>query len=219
MLILSIDVGIINIGMCMYNTSTKKIHYWDVGGIPPENSKGLYPCLFEYFKSKEWINEPDMILLEKQPDKNKKMKSVEHFIHTFFLCMNKTVRVYDARHKIPDVVGPGKKQYAKRKQTSVIRCREILNENNKEWIEFFNSYKKKDDLADAFMQVLSLIPSEPSKNKNPRKPTLNQKNTVYSRSNLAWIIKNNQPQDARFHKDLKKYYSSITDLKSEYNLI
>ena len=43
-MILSIDVGIRNLAMCLYDDSTTEIVEWDVSGVPPESSAGLYPC-------------------------------------------------------------------------------------------------------------------------------------------------------------------------------
>jgi hypothetical protein len=220
MLLLSIDVGIINIGICLINKKTKKILHWDCDGIPPESKNGLFNSLYLHFKTRPWCLTADKILIEKQPDKNKRMKSVEHFITSYFICNEKDIQVYDARHKIPDVVGPGKAMYVKRKKASVQRCRDFINEHNAEWVQFFDKHKKKDDLADCVMQALSYNESvTPVKKMAPRKPTLLQNNTRYSRSNLAWLLKNNQAENnARFDKDLKRYYTSIDELKIEYNI-
>jgi len=223
MILLSIDVGIINLGICLLNTQTKKILHWDSSGIPPQSDKGIFVCLRDHLRARSWVLTADKILIEKQPDKNKRMKAVEHFITSYFLCNDKDVQVYDARHKIPDVSGPGKEMYRKRKKASIVRCEEFINEHNKEWVSFFKSHKKKDDLADTVMQALSFkeepVIDKVEKTKKPRKPTMNQKNTVYSKSNLAWFVQNKEPLDKRFEKDLKRYYSSINELKTEFNII
>jgi len=221
MLLLSIDVGIVNIGICLLNNSTKKIINWDSSGIPTQSDKGTFQCLLSHLRARPWVLTADKILIEKQPDRNKRMKAVEHFMTTYFMCSDKDVTVYDARHKIPDVAGAGKAMYRKRKKTSILRCEEFINEHNKEWVTFFKSHAKKDDLADAVMQALSykdvVISTPEEKVKKPRKPTVNQKNTTYSRSNLAWLLINNV-SDKRFEKDLKKYYTDIQELKTEFNI-
>ena len=73
------------------------------------------------------------------------------------------------------------------------------------------------------MQALSYrIESVPevSKKPKPRKPTLNQTNTRYSRSNLAWLVKEKDPitKTKRFEKDLKKYYTGLDELINEYGI-
>jgi Poxvirus A22 protein len=217
-MLLSIDVGIKNLAMCVMDQ--KKIKYWDVSGVPPLHQDGLFPCMKRHMDERlEFFTEVQQVIIEKQPDKNKGIKSVEHFLHAYFLCHDKNVTIWDARHKIPDVVGPGRTQYALRKKTSIDRCRLFLEEENPEWLEQFDQSKKKDDLADTVMQALSYRPAEPeTKKSNPRKPTENQTRTKYSRANLAWIVKNNGKQDARFQKDLARYYRNIDELLQEFNL-
>jgi hypothetical protein len=222
-MILSIDVGIKNLGMCLIDPSTKKIHHWDASGIPPQHSDGLFVCLKNHMRDRPWVLEASKILIEKQPDKNRTMKSVEHFIHVYFICQDKDVQVYDAKFKIPDVVGPGRAMYLKRKKTSVIRCTEFIKEHNPELLDWFMKQKKKDDLADTVMQALSYINAvkpEPSKKKKltPRKPTVNQTETRYSKANLAWLYLNGGSDLKRFDKDLKRYYRDVQEMLSEFNI-
>ena len=217
-MMLSIDVGIKNLAMCVLDQ--RKIKYWDVSGVPPLHQDGLFPCMKKHLDERQ-IHFADVqrVIIEKQPDKNKGIKSVEHFLHTYFLCHDKTVSIWDARYKIPDVVGPGRAQYIKRKKASVDRCREFLEKENPEWLEHFDKSKKKDDLADTVMQALSYVePKETTKAPTPRRPTLNQTNTKYSRANLAWLVKTGAKQDARFLKDLNKYYRDLDELKADFNL-
>jgi hypothetical protein len=199
----------------------KKIMFWEVDGVPPLHNDGLFLSMKKHLDDRDFST-VTKVLIEKQPDKNRGIKSIEHFLHTYFLCHDKEVIIWDARHKIPDVVGPGKAQYNKRKKASVDRCRLFLDENNTEWIEQFDKSKKKDDLADTVMQALSYmnmkVQVKETKKCTPRKPTDNQVRTKYSRANLAWIVKNNGKQDARFLKDLSKYYKSVDELKAEYNI-
>jgi len=156
------------------------------------------------------------------------MKMVEHFLQAYFVIKipDKETIIYDARHKIPDVVGAGKAQYRKRKQTSIDRCKEFLEkgpEGNRHWLETFKKSKKKDDLADTVMQALSfnrttVKQSEKGKKIVARKPNENQKNTRYSKPNLVWFHKNKTRQelerDKRFMKDLKRYYNDYDDFLS-----
>lgn len=225
-MLLSIDVGIKNLAMCLIDPQTKRIHQWDVSGVPPLHADGLYPCFFRHLRDRPWVLEATTVLIEKQPDRNKGIKSVENFLHAYFVIHEKEVIIYDARHKIPDVVGAGKAQYLKRKKTSIERAKAFLTSTsvNTDWVSFFDKHKKKDDLADTVMQALSFVnraPEVPKKSKKvtPRKPTENQKRTKYSKANLAWVVKTGAPQDARFKKDLARYYSSIEELVKEFDLV
>lgn len=231
-MILSIDVGIKNLAICRIDETTKCVQNWDVSGVPPEHKDGLYPCLNRHLDSKPWVLESDIILIEKQPGMNKRMKTVENFLHAYFVikCPGSETIIYDARHKVPDVAGTGKARYKQRKQTAITRCKEFLESNdvNSHWMETFTKSRKKDDLADTVLQALSFINRKPlasekkEKKKTelrPRKPTENQKNTKYSKANLAWLVKNTPKgdleKDKRFQKDLKRYYSSLDELMGE----
>ena len=224
MILLSIDVGIRNLAMVLLDSSTNRISEWVCDGVPPESDDGLFKSLKTHLDAKEWLSQAELVLIEKQPDRNKRIKSVEHLLHTYFLCQCKEVRIWDARHKIPDIVGPGKRQYAKRKKASVDRCREFISTNQSELVGFFDKHKKKDDLADCMMQALSFTKNQKApadtktKAKTARSPTENQTATKYSKSNLAWLYKNGQNGTARFQKDLKRYYSSVAELISEFGL-
>lgn len=229
-MLLSIDVGIKNLAMCLIDPKTKKIQQWDVDGVPPNHSDGLYLSLVKHLNKKPWILESRQVLIEKQPDRNKGMKSVEHLLHTYLLTKDpsREVVIWDARYKIPDVAGPGKSQYAARKAASIERTRKFIQDTNPEWVAYFEKHKKKDDLADTVMQALSFInrvgapkpdaPPPKEKKATPRKPTENQKRTKYSKANLAYILKNNMPQDARFRKDLARYYTDVSELKEDFSL-
>ena len=233
-MLLSIDVGIKNLAMCLIDEDTKKIHEWDVSGVPPEHADGLFVSIRKHLDDKPWVLSASTILIEKQPGQNKTMKSVENFLHAYFVINTpegETI-IYDARHKVPDVAGTGKARYRQRKQTAITRCGEYLeNETiNRNWLPLFKKSKKKDDLADTYLQALSFInriePKTATKKKNtdggnvkPRKPTQNQTETKYSKSNLAWFFKNHTvdelEKNKRFQKDLKRYYSNIKELEKD----
>jgi hypothetical protein len=235
-MILSIDVGIRNLAMCMLDETSNLIVQWDVSGVPPEHKDGLFVSLRDHLDDKPWVLQADTILIEKQPDKNRKMKMVEHFLHTYFVIRNPKAEtiIYDARFKIPDFAGPGKAMYTKRKKASIERCQQFIWNNtvNAHWIPIFNASKKKDDLADTVMQAISFTKriepiqsvSKKSKKLVPRKPNENQKRTRYSKSNLAYIYKNKTELEVlennkRFMKDLKRYYKSIDDLVKDLTVV
>jgi len=227
MSLLSIDCGIKNLAMCLIDPQTKKIQKWDVSGVPPNHADGIFPCMVKHLKEKPWVLEASTVLIEKQPDRNRGMKGIENLLHTYFLVADKDVVIWDARHKVPDMAGAGKAKYAQRKKASVERARKFIDSTiNQEWIKFFDSHKKKDDLADTVMQALSYIDKRPAESETPkkekkqvpRKPTENQTRTKYSKANLAYLVKTGAKQDARFKKDLARYYRNLEELKKEFNV-
>jgi len=227
---LSIDCGIKNLAMCLIDPSDRKIHQWDVSGVPPMHADGVFPCMIRHLNSKPWVLDATTVIIEKQPDKNRSMKGIENLLHTYFLVKGseREVVIWDARHKIPDIAGAGKARYTERKKASIVRARKFIEAigPNRDWVSFFDAHKKKDDLADTVMQALSFIDKRPAavsqaikpKKVSPRKPTENQVRTKYSKANLAWIVKTGAKQDARFKKDLGRYYQTIEELKLEFNI-
>ena len=233
-MILSIDVGIKNLAMCLLDEyKNNLVVEWDVDGIPPQHRDGVYVSMRDHLDARPWVLNAKTILIEKQPDRNKKMVSVMHFLYSYFIikCPKSETILYDARHKIPDVAGPGKAQYNKRKKVSIERCEDFIRSNsiNSHWIDTFVKSKKKDDLADTVMQALSfvnrkeVIPASQKKKSTKlvaRRPNENQKATKYSKSNLAWIYLNKVEcevleNNKRFMKDLKRYYRDINELIKE----
>jgi len=161
-MILSIDVGIKNLAMCLLDEDKNNLVVeWDVDGIPPQHRDGVYVSMRDHLDARPWVLNAKTILIEKQPDRNKKMVSVMHFLYAYFIikCPKAETILYDARHKIPDVAGPGKAQYNKRKKVSIERCEDFIRSNsvNSHWIDTFVKSKKKDDLADTVMQALSFV--------------------------------------------------------------
>ena len=126
-----------------------------------QHKDGVYVAMRDHLDARPWVLTADTILIEKQPDRNKKMVSVMHFLHAYFIirCPKAETILYDARHKIPDVAGPGKAQYNKRKKVSIERCEAFIRSGptNAHWLETFQKSKKKDDLADTVMQALSFV--------------------------------------------------------------
>jgi hypothetical protein len=232
-MILSIDVGIKNLALCLLDEKAGNlVREWDVDGIPPQHTDGVYVSMRDHLDARPWVLTADVILIEKQPERNKKMVSVMHFLYSYFIikCPRAETILYDARHKIPDVAGPGKAQYNKRKKVSVERCELFIREGttNAHWLQTFLKSKKKDDLADTVMQALSFVnrkevASGASQKKKttklvPRRPNENQKATKYSKSNLAWLYLNKVEcevleNNKRFMKDLKRYYRDLEELK------
>lgn len=231
-MILSIDVGIRNLAICLLDEHKENlVTEWDVSGVPPEHKDGIYVSLRKHLDDRPWVLTARTILIEKQPDRNKKMVSVMHFLYAYFIikCPDSETILYDAKHKIPDVAGPGKAQYIRRKKVSIERCESFIRQNgvNIHWLDTFLQSKKKDDLADTVMQALSFVNRVPVPEKKqktiklvPRRPNENQKATKYSKSNLAWLYLN-KPEcevlenNKRFMKDLKRYYRDIGDLEKD----
>jgi hypothetical protein len=131
----------------------------------------------ELDKLKDILLDVDDILIEYQPPiAREKMKMVSFALHDYFILRTqidqkksrvKIIRSVDAKHKLtvydgPSISCPLKGQYSRNKWYSKKYCMWLLEKNkdfdcNNNWIKYFSGFKKKDDLADSFMQGIWYI--------------------------------------------------------------
>jgi hypothetical protein len=84
-----------------------------------------------------------------------RMKTLQGMIMQHFIEKNiPLVEEVSASNKLKEFLGNKKTTYAERKKASIEITRKLITDNNLllEWVEIFNKHKKKDDLADSFLQ-------------------------------------------------------------------
>lgn len=118
---------------------------------------------------KQLFLEIDAVLIENQPAlKNPTMKSIQMMVYTYFLVKGitttesplQTLEMINARNKLKAYKGPPipcefTDKYKKTKYLGVQSCSHMIQENSEiseEWRTLFTNSKKKDDLADAYLQ-------------------------------------------------------------------
>lgn len=117
----------------------------------------------------------DEVMLEHQPEFNPRMKNLSFMIYSYFIIRSvdkpdslfkkishkqinavKKLSLYDG----PEEKCTLKRPYDRNKYYSKVYCRYMINkdyqitgdENVKKWLEFYDSFKKQDDLADCYLQ-------------------------------------------------------------------
>lgn len=220
MIIASFDVGIKNLAYCVLDNSNQKILAWDVVGMPTCSENGIFGELEHVLNSRcAQFVDCDVVLVERQPVIAKRiMSNIQYFIQGFFAGRGIKSIDFDPALKVR-APGKGAKAYRNRKNVSIQACEKFINQNCSEWVKFFKTHKKKDDLADTVTQVIaynnlkSTKSEEPVKKISGRKPTANQRETKYSKSNIVWLWKNQArvelEANRRFMKDLKSYWRDI----------
>jgi len=148
-----------------------------------EDDTKLYTKLYEGLSHLE-LDGLSKVVIENQPAlKNPRMKSIQMFIYSYFFCGGKTnlfphldkVTFFNASKKLnPTMIveemlrKTGEeipiqqeglsmsehKAYKKRKNDSVDLVRKLLKDNE-EWLKYFESHPKKDDLADSLLQGIA----------------------------------------------------------------
>jgi hypothetical protein len=213
MKILSIDCGLKNLAYCVLDfedTSKPKIVHWEVYDIQAKSFEDIPVALIRSLDSRKtkW-DQCEIVMIERQPQKNRKMVILQNILHAYFLIRGtvdlntvKKVQIVSALHKLghngDDI--HGKKNYSQRKKMSVIMAQEFLKEHGgSPFVELFAASSKKDDLADSLNQGLhcfkySTVP-EPAcvppnvrySNIRPRKPTDKQVSRGYSPANIMYF--------------------------------
>ena len=110
------------------------------------------------------------ILIENQPAlKNPVMKSVQMIVYTFFIISGimeesssiENIHMVNARNKLKVYKGPeikcDKKGYAKNKYLSIEYTKKMIDNEKEEIRDIFKNSKKKDDLADSYLQGIYWI--------------------------------------------------------------
>jgi len=102
----------------------------------------------------DWWEGADLVIFENQLDR--RMFAVQAMLHMYFACRGFRTKGVSAIHKLDNVTcaTDATGTYRGRKKTGIVHCELLCPPVN---ISFFRSHKKKDDLADSFLQGLYFL--------------------------------------------------------------
>ena len=160
MIYVSIDVGIKNLAYIIYNSDNSCIIEWNVLELCKEKSSSVnlidigktmcesFHCIFSQYSI-------DRVIIENQIGQNAiRMKTLQGMITMYFIQQGiKEIYHWNACHKLKDYDIPKKTTYSQRKKLSIQITHDLIEKEYGDWLEFFLSHKKKDDLADCFLQL------------------------------------------------------------------
>lgn len=175
--ILSFDIGIKNLAYCYSDDA--KIIKWNVMDIQGSNVNDTCEKCIKLLDDTFGDDIIDQVLIENQPvQKNPTMKTIQIVVYTYFAhakVLGRDNRVgninfisANRKNKYTekfDIDIECKTKYQMNKKRA-IACTKILVERT-DWEEHFVKHKKKDDLADSYLQTLAFINHEPVLPKPP----------------------------------------------------
>ena len=174
MILLSFDIGIKNLAYCQIDTDTKDILDWYV--LDCSGNKNAVLSVIEQLESVPNLMESHIILLEKQPSFNPTMRIIQTAIYVYFTIrlnyeqnLNTKILYYSAKNKLKicnstDILdsktkGRGnqakKRNYYLNKKAAIEETNNLLKDTP--FLIYYQKHKKKDDLADCYLQALSFI--------------------------------------------------------------
>jgi hypothetical protein len=160
---LSIDVGIKNLAYIVYD---KDIVEWKVVELCDKTQNASKMNMIEIgkklFESLELLKHPiEHIIIENQIGQNAiRMKMLQGMITFYFISKGLTqIHYWNAGNKLKRFIKE-KTTYTQRKKLSIQITREIVSQLFQSHETYFNTHKKKDDLADCFLQLLDYLKKE-----------------------------------------------------------
>ena len=126
--------------------------------------------LFKQLDENPLFSKCENIIIENQPVlKNPTMKSIQIMLYSYFLIKNKNINIIkllNASNKLKvykgtiseekqEILSNITDKYRRNKMTAILHASLMIN--NKETLDYFNSHKKKDDLADAYLMTKYLL--------------------------------------------------------------
>ena len=148
--------------------TSKKIKKCKIISLKTISLLELTSELIYKLKLKKILLDADIVVIENQPVlKNPTMKSVQMVLYSFYLIYGITednsinnIALFNAGRKLDIYDGPPIEtsckagSYTERKKLSIEYTKCILKDKPENLI-FFNQHKKKDDLADSYLQCLT----------------------------------------------------------------
>ena len=238
-MILGIDVGQKNLGVCVVSAEPRTITQWAVWESEGSWAKEIYACLGKN-ATNEFLNGVSHVVIERQPQKNPTMVRISHYLEFFFVARGFEVSFQDPKHKLicaastewfPSDSTDKEWTYRHRKKLAVQTTAAFLDATDQPLRAVFDSSKKKDDLADALWHAMAYGTfgvAAPSKAKAPitkkkitaRAPTDRQRRTgKLSPSNVKFLLQRESDVPSALKKDpalaraLKRHFGDIDDFE------
>lgn len=247
MKILSFDVGIKNLAYCIFDSNQSKILNWDIIDLNVENFTAKVPSgnssiaksandihitLIKQLDNLPFLLNVDYVVIEKQPSFNPKMRIIGGCLQSYFYIRGvvdnptiTSIEFFSPKHKLKCYIGPPlkleskvKSKYAQTKKMGVLIAEIKLQEFNETTFKnLFTSSKKKDDLADCYLQAITFCIFKKfcknDKSCKSDKSCKNDKSIVVEKQKC--LTKTQIKQQLKSYLDLNKKVYTVNELFSQ----
>uniref|UniRef100_A0A6C0B029 Mitochondrial resolvase Ydc2 catalytic domain-containing protein n=1 Tax=viral metagenome TaxID=1070528 RepID=A0A6C0B029_9ZZZZ len=249
MKILSFDVGIVNLAYCIIekngNEEFPKILHWEIieltkkgntfsAHIATSGIAELYLTLINQLDQRKHLCDVDIVLIEKQPSFNPKMRIIAGCLQTYFYIRGvvdkpvdkiRSVEFFSPKHKLKCYDGPEldisskngkivKGKYAQTKKMGVAIARTKLEEySESSQMTFFENHKKKDDLSDCYLQALTYLMFKSAPSRGSKQSVKPPKETKASIKKKLKEYLDSQVKNCSVMEIMNKQYRSIDELE------
>ncbi len=156
MAFISFDVGVKNLAICEAEAQGKvvqKIRKWELYDIAGENLEATVRNVSALLSDKyDVIDAHATVLVERQIMYNVKAFVLSYVIMSYFLAMGIKVEMCGAT--IKPVQEKGKKR---KRDANAIATKLLDDAGFSSWSEFLAAQRKRDDLADAYLQIVGYV--------------------------------------------------------------
>lgn len=243
MIILGIDVGRINLGVCAVDDD-RRIVRWALWESEGSRATHLWDCL-RANATDDFLQGVTQVVIEQQPSKNPTMVRIMNYLEFFFVSRGFPVALQDSKHKLlyastmpqfPEDSTDREWTYRHRKTLAVQTVAKYVRETDQPLATVFERSKKKDDLADALLHALAygsfgkVAPPPPAaasasakKKVVARAPTDKQRRTgKLSPSNVKFLLRGcvgeedvgrRLASDSQLARALKKHFGTVAGFR------
>ena len=159
---ISVDVGSVNLGVALFDETHRLVDIQHLNCTTVKRATVARSCSDLQKRFSRFLSEleftPLLGLIEQQPRRNMKTKVLSHCIQVMLLQAGiKKIRFISPKLKLGL---PHKTTYYQRKKMAVKRAADFLRKGKYEaLLKTFSNLKKKDDVADAILQAVAVLPA------------------------------------------------------------
>ena len=177
---LSWDCGMSNLCYCLLEDQDDPerehaVRLWENLSLRADGMADAVASLRRELDARPWMLLVDHVVIEAQVVSNPQMKIIAHALQMYFLARARApgapappVHFVNpkSKFKVCNVPDPdGARGHAKNKRVAVLMAQKMLSRERAS-LEYLNSHKKKDDLADSFLQAVYFLRALKARKRN-----------------------------------------------------